>query len=128
MGKLIYEELTFQIRKSLFNVYNQLGPGYREETYKQAVIRDFNLEGIPYYREKIFPVHYRDEQVDEYRVDLIAFDKIIMELKAVAELHPRFEAQLLSYLKLTNLKLGLLINFGSDKLEIRRFVNPHGTS
>lgn len=55
MGKLIHEDLTFQIRKSLFNVYNQIGPGYREETYKQAVIVDFIHEGTPYCREKIFP-------------------------------------------------------------------------
>lgn len=68
---------------------------------------------------------YRGEKVDDYRVDLIAFDKIILELKAVAELHPRFEAQLLSYLKLTGLKLGVLVNFGSDELDIRRFVNLH---
>jgi len=125
MGELIYEDLTYRIRGSLFRVYNHLGPGFREETYKQAVIVDFAEEGIPSVSEKLFPVFYRTKKVDEYKVDLIAFEKIILELKSVAELHPRFEAQLLSYLKVTGLKLGLLVNFGKDELEIRRFVNPH---
>ncbi len=78
MGKLIHEELTFRIRKSVFSVYNQLGPCYREETYKQAVMRDFTLEGIPYCREKTFPALYRGEKVDDDRVDVIVFDKIIL--------------------------------------------------
>jgi GxxExxY protein len=125
VGKLIYEDYTFRIRKSLFNVYNQLGPGFREETYKQAAMVDFTMASVPFEREKIFTVFYCGKKVDEYRVDLLVFEKIILELKSVAELHPRFEAQLLSYLKVTNLKLGLLVNFGSNELEIRRLVNPH---
>jgi len=125
MGNLIYEDLTYRIRGSLFRVYDDLGPGFREETYKKALMVDFEKENIPYEREKLFPVFYRGENVDNYKVDILVFDKIILELKAVAELHPRFEAQLLSYLKVTKLKLGLLVNFGSDELIIKRFVNPH---
>lgn len=124
MSTLIYGDLTYRIRKSLFNIYNQLGPGFREETYKRAVMVDFRGEGLPCVSEKAFPVFYRGEKVDEYRVDLLAFDKIILELKAVAEFHPRFEAQLLSQLKVTQLKLGLLVNFGKEELDIRRLVNP----
>jgi GxxExxY protein len=125
MGGLIYEDLTFQIRKSLFTVYNTLGPGFREETYKHALLVDFKKENISFEREKKYSIIYRGQQVDEYRVDLLVFDKIIVELKSVAELHPRFEAQLLSYLKVTGLKLGLLVNFGSNELIIRRLVNPY---
>lgn len=125
MGNLIYEDLTFQIRGCLFRVYNDLGPGFREETYKQALMVDFGKEGIPFEREKLFPVFYRGENVDNYKVDLLVYDKIILELKAVAELHSRFEAQLLSYLKVTELKVGLLVNFGTDELIIKRLVNPH---
>ena len=125
MGNLIYEDLTYKIRKSLFNVYNELGPGFREETYKQAVMIDFENEGVPFVREKIYQVNYLGEKVDKYRVDILVYDKIILELKAVSEFHPRFEAQLLSYLKVTQLKLGLLVNFGSELLDVRRLVNPH---
>jgi len=123
MGGLIYEELTYRIRGSLFRVYNHLGPGFREQTYKQAVRVDFGLENIPFESEKSFPVIYRGKKVDDYRLDLIAFGKIILELKAAPELPPRFEAQLLSYLKASGLKLGLLINFGSNELEIRRYIH-----
>ena len=125
MSNLIYEVLTYKIRKSLFNVYNELGAGFREETYKQAVMIDFENEGVPFVREKIYQVNYLGENVDKYRVDILVYDKTILELKAVSELHPRFEAQLLSYLKVTQLKIGLLVNFGNKPLAIRRFVNPH---
>jgi len=125
MGNLIYEDLTYEIRKSLFNVHNELGPGFREETYKQAVIADFENESVPFVREKIYHVSYLGKKVDNYRVDILVYDKIILELKAVSELHPRFEAQLLSYLKVTQLKVGLLVNFGNTPLVIQRFVNPH---
>lgn len=125
MGNLIYEDLTYKIRKSLFSVYNELGPGFREETYKQAVMIDFKNAGVPFEHEKIYDVRYLGKKVDKYRVDILVYDKIILELKAVSELHPRFEAQLLSYLKVTQLKIGLLVNFGNQPLAIRRFVNPH---
>jgi len=125
MVNLIYEDVTYKIRKSLFNVYNELGPGFREETYKQAVMIDFKNEGVPFLREKIYHVSYLGEKVDKYRIGILVYNKIILELKAVSELHPRFEAQLLSYLKVTQLKIGLLVNFGNKPLAIRRFVNPH---
>lgn len=125
MGNLIYEDLTYKIRKSLFSVYNELGPGFREETYKQAVMIDFKNAGVPFEHEKIYDVRYLGEKVDKYRVDILVYDKIILELKAVSELHPQFEAQLLSYLKVAQLKIGLLVNFGNQPLAIRRFVNPH---
>jgi GxxExxY protein len=123
--ELIYREMTFKIRGCLMNVYNKLGPGYREETYKKALIKEFTKHNIPFVREKTINIAYDDEKIDEYKADLIAFDKIILELKAVNEMHPLFEAQLLSYLKAADLKLGLLVNFGSDKLFIKRLINPY---
>lgn len=123
--ELVYREMTFKIRGCLMNVYNKLGPGYREETYKRALIKEFTKNNIPFVREKIINIQYDDEKIDEYKADLIAFSKIILELKAVIEMHPLFEAQLLSYLKAADLKLGLLVNFGSDKLFIKRLINPY---
>lgn len=125
MKELIYKDLTFQIRKYLMNVYNQLGSSFREETYKRALIKEFQNNNIPFSRERAIPIKYSGEVIDEYRIDLIVFDKIILELKAVAEMHPMYEAQLLSYLKAAELKLGLLVNFGTDKLFIKRLINPH---
>jgi len=125
--ELIYREMTFKIRGCLMNVYNKLGPGYREETYKKALIKEFTKNNIPFVREKAINIEYDDEKIDEYKADLIAFDKIILELKAVIGMHSLFEAQLLSYLKAADLKLGLLVNFGSDKLFIKRLINPYYT-
>ena len=90
-----------------------------------ALLLDFQHEKIPFVYEKSYPVFFREKLIDEYRVDLIVFDKLILELKAVAEMHPRFEAQLLCYLKVAQLKLGLLVNFGNDKVFIKRIINPH---
>ena len=123
--ELIYNDLTFKIRRCLMNVYNKLGAGLREETYKKALIKEFTKNGISFSREESIPIKYDGEIIDEYRTDLIVFSKIILELKAVSEMHPMYEAQLLSYLKAANLKLGLLVNFGTDKLLIKRLVNPH---
>ena len=75
--------------------------------------------------EKRILINYKTKTIDEYRVDLLVYDKIILELKAISELHLRFEAQLLSYLKAAKLKLGMLVNFGTNELYIKRFINPH---
>jgi GxxExxY protein len=125
MEELIYKEQTFKIRRCLMNVYNKLGPGFREETYKRALIKELRTNDIPFEREKPISIKYNGETIDEYRLDLIVFDKIILELKAVTDMHPMYEAQLLSYLKAAELKLGLLVNFGTNKLFIKRLVNPH---
>lgn len=117
--------MTFKVRGCLMNVYNKLGPGYREETYKRALIKEFTKNNIPFVSEETITIKYDNEAIDEYKADLITFGKIIIELKAVAEMHPVFEAQLLSYLKAADMKLRLLVNFGSNKLFIKRFVNPH---
>lgn len=104
-------------------VYNALGPGFREESYRQALTRELTAREITFDTERSIPVFYCGSQVDTYRLDLIVEDLIIAELKAVAELHPRFEAQLLSYLRAANLELGYLVNFGSDQLVMRRILN-----
>ncbi|MEW6605830.1 MAG: GxxExxY protein [bacterium] len=122
---LIYGDLTYAIRSCLMEVYNKLGPGFREETYKKAVIEELNIKGLSVLTEHPIQIIYRDKIIDEYRLDLIVEGKVILEIKAVAELHPRFEAQLLSYLKASQVKIGLLVNFGSDKLFIKRLVSPY---
>lgn len=123
--EIIEKDLSYRLQGAMMEVYNQLGPGFREETYKQALIRELIIRGIPHEVEQPIPIHYRGEKIDEYRLDLLIESRIIVELKAVSELHPRFEAQLLSYLKAARLKLGYLVNFGSDQLVMKRIVNPH---
>jgi GxxExxY protein len=123
MSELLYQDLSYRIRGALFEVHGALGPGFREETYKVAVQAELRRLGIPFDREFEIPINYKGEAIDRYRLDLVVDGKVILELKAVDELHPRHEAQLLAYLKASGLRLGLLVNFGSDKLKIIRRVN-----
>lgn len=119
---LIHETLTYEIRGALMEVYNTLGTGFREETYKQAVIAELRRRGIGTEREQPVPVIYKGDVVDTYRLDILVDGKVILELKAVEELHPRHRAQVLSYLKVSGLRLGLLVNFGTHKLQIQRII------
>ncbi len=123
MAELLYKDLTYQIRSVLFEVYNKLGPGFREETYKLATLAEMRRRKMKTAREVEIEVKFKGEAIDKYRLDIVVDDKVILELKAIEELHPRHKAQLLSYLKASGLRLGLLVNFGSDKLEIIRIIN-----
>jgi GxxExxY protein len=119
---LVYEELSFQIRGALFEVYNTLGPGFREETYKLAVIHELEQRGIPVAREVNFEIKYKDKIIDLYRADIVVDGKVILELKSAEALHPRHSAQLLSYLKASGLRVGMLVNFSDERCVIVRKV------
>lgn len=121
-NKLIYADLTYRIRGAIFNVYNELGYGHKEEVYQKALAKEFENLTIPYQREKNLSVQYKGEHVGNYRPDFVIDDKVIIELKAVEFMPKTFETQLLHYLKTTGFQLGLLVNFGSPKLNIRRLI------
>lgn len=125
--KLIYADLTYRIRGAIFAVYNELGFGHKEQVYQKALIEEFKYNAIPFKREVGLKVLYKDVVIGNYRPDFIIDEKIIIELKAVEFVPKSFEIQLLQYLKATGFALGLLINFGSPKLYIKRLVNtyPH---
>jgi len=85
--------------------------------------RELSAKGVSVDRQKIVAVLYKGEKIGEYRLDSVADEKVLLEFKAVSELNSIFESQVLSYLKASGLKLGLLINFGGKKVEVRRIVN-----
>lgn len=120
---LVYEELSYEIRGALYEVFNTLGPGFREETYKLAVVNEPTRRRIAFAFEVPFEIKYKDKVIDLYQADIDVDDKVILELKAVDELHPRHTAQLISYLKASGLRVGFLVNFGEEKLLIVRKVN-----
>ena len=120
---IIYKELSYAIIEACMEVHTILGPGFTEKLYEEAVIREIAKRSIAFERQKLIEVFYKGDKIGEYRLDIVVDNKIILELKAVAELNSTFEAQLFSYLKATNLKLGILINFGKKKLEFKRIVN-----
>lgn len=119
---LLYAELTYKIRGAIFSVYNSLGYGHKEQVYQKALEKELININLPFKREVNLNVKYKDETVGSYRPDFVIDEKVILELKAVEFMPKTFETQLLHYLKTTGFQLGLLINFGSPRLVIRRLV------
>ena len=104
-------------------VHKVLGPGFLESVYQTALAHELELRSISFQEQALLQVGYKDIIAGEYRADFVIDDKVILEIKAVAELNEIHEAQLINYLKGTGYKVGLLINFGSTSLEhIRRIV------
>ncbi len=120
---LLYEELSYVLRGMFFKIYNEIGPGFKEEIYAKAFVKLLGESNIPYEREKQFKVNFRNTQLGTTRIDLVIDDKIIVEVKATEINHNIFEKQILSYLKSTGLSLGFLVNFGMNKLYIKRYIN-----
>jgi GxxExxY protein len=107
---LYHKDLTKTIIKCFFDVHNILGPGYLESIYQNALKIELKRKGLDYETERTVEIFFRNEKVGEHRLDLVVENKVIIELKAVAEFHPAHEAQVLSYLKATGLKVALLVN------------------
>jgi GxxExxY protein len=126
MGKYLYEDLTYKLRGVFFKVYNTLGPGFREKIYHRAVVKELKEENIPFETEKRVNVKYDNEILGYDKLDLVVDNRVLLELKATNEMHSIFENQILAYLKASGLKLGLLVNFGKKKLEIKRYINEKG--
>lgn len=120
--KLIYADITYRIRGAIFNVYNELGYGHKEQVYQKALAKEFTETNLPFKKEVGLNVSYKDEVVGNYRPDFVIDDKVIVELKAVEFMPKSFETQLQHYLKTTGYQLGLLVNFGSPKLVIKRII------
>ena len=104
-------------------VHRQLGCGFLEPVYQQALVIEFTARSIPFRREMKLPIDYKGQRLSvEYRPDFICFDSLIVELKALARLSGTEEAQVINYLKISGYEVGLLLNFGARSLEHRRLV------
>ena len=120
-----FEALSHKVIGCAIEVHRVLGPGLLESTYQSCLSRELELSDISYLSEAPLPIHYKGIQLDcGYRVDLLVEKKLILELKSVKKLEPIHEAQLLTYLKLSGIKIGLLMNFNTSKLKegIKRYV------
>jgi len=110
--RLYEERLTKEIIGASIEVHRQLGPGLLESSYEVCLCRELELRGLPYQFQKPLPLEYKGIRLDcGYRLDLLVSNAVIVEVKSVEALAPIHEAQLLTYLKLTGVKVGLLINF-----------------
>ena len=112
---MMYEELSGKILNAYFNVLKILGTGYLESVYENAMCIELDELGIPYVRQKHLNVIYRERLIGEFVADIVVDDKIILELKSVSKLVPAHSAQLINYLTITKLKVGLLLNFGEGR-------------
>ncbi len=123
MGKLLYEDLTYKIIGAAQEVYNELGPGYLESVYEDALCYELDVRNIAYQRQIDLDVKYKDVIFEKrFRTDLLVEDKVLVENKAIKAITNQDEAQLINYLKTTGLKVGLLLNFGADKFEMIRKI------
>ena len=123
MNKLLFEELTYKIIGAGQEVYKELGPGYLESVYEDALCYELNSLNIDYQRQLELDVHYKDVIFERrFRADLLVETKVLVENKAIKKITLQDEAQLINYLKTTNLKVGLLFNFGSEKFDFMRRV------
>ena len=111
-------ELTYLIRGAIFEVYNTLGPGLLESVYEEALCYELANRGLHYERQKRVPLNYKGQELSsDLRLDILVENQIVIELKAVEDIKAVFYKQLKTYLKLTNLKLGLLVNFSSNNMQ-----------
>jgi len=116
-----HETLTEKIIKAFYHVYNELGYGFLEKVYENALMIEFKKNGLPAVQQSAINVIYDNEIVGQYSADIIVENKIIIEIKAKKKLIPQDEAQLLNYLKATDKEVGLLVNFGPNP-ELNRKV------
>ena len=123
MDRLLYKEESYAIIGAMFAVHKELGAGFLERVYQDALEYEFQERGIPYEREKEIRVMYKGKPLGEpYRADFICYNKIIVELKAVKELEKLHNAQVINYLKITGFKLGILVNFYDLYLRPQRIL------
>ncbi|MDM1554791.1 MULTISPECIES: GxxExxY protein [Chryseobacterium] len=120
-------EISFNIRKSIFSVYNELGPGLLEKVYEKVLAYELENIGLKVETQIPMKIKYRDISIESsFIADIIVENKVIIEIKAVNEISNIHHQQLLTYLKLTNLKLGILVNFNTDYISKSIFRKING--
>jgi GxxExxY protein len=120
---MLHEELSRKILQACFEVSNELGIGFLESVYENALLIALRQKGLRAEEQIDLQVRFRGVVVGDFSVGILVENKILLELKAVAALVKEHQAQLINYLKATGMEVGMLINFGNPKLEYRRFEN-----
>jgi GxxExxY protein len=121
---MLYQNEVYAILGAAMEVQNELGGGFLEMVYHEALNIEFNLRKIPFETEKLITVSYKGHLLEKnYRADLVCYDNIVVELKSVEKIKSEHVAQLLNYLKATNLPMGILINFGEKPIQYKIVPN-----
>ena len=124
MAEYKYKDITEKIIGSSMKVHASLGNGFQEVIYQRALEIEMEEEGLHFARELSMPIYYKGRQIGERRVDFFVEEKIMVELKAIIQLENVHLAQAKNYLEAYNMQVGLLINFGSISLQVKRIENP----
>jgi GxxExxY protein len=122
MDKLLYEELTGKVIGAAMEVHRELGPGFLESVYEEALAHEMQLQRIPFDRQRPLPVYYKDKQVKEFICDFWIGDKVLVEIKALKSMSNNEEAQMMNYLNATGTRLGIFLNFGERSLKFKRII------
>jgi len=117
------DDLSHRIIGVAIDVHKKLGPGFQEKIYEEALLKEFQKSGIGYEKQKVVQVDYNGVNLGNQRIDLLVDGEIIVEIKACNKIIPLFRDQVISYLKTTDKRLGLILNFGRSRLEVKRVVN-----
>ena len=121
---LLHKEVTGRILEACFEVSNELGTGFLESVYQNALLIALRQKGLQAQSQFPLAVSFRGQVVGQFYADILVEDKVILELKAVTALSPAHQAQVINYLKATGIDVGLLVNFGRPKIEYRRLRRP----
>ena len=123
-GKLISERVI----SCAFEVSNILGSGFLEKVYENALCVELKRAGVPFCRQPRYEIRYKNENIGNYIADIVVADKLLLELKALSALNREHEAQVMNYLKASRLSVGLLLNFGTSRIGLKRIVWKHDES
>ena len=122
--RILFKEECYAIQGAVFDVYREMGCGYLEAVYQECLEKELSLRSVPFSSQQELTLRYKGQLLTQrYKPDLICFDKIIVELKAVKEIRKEHEAQVFNYLRATGIRLGLLVNFGGyPKATLQRII------
>jgi GxxExxY protein len=123
---IIEKELSYLIMQAAYEVHNELGPGFPETIYEEAMNRELTRRGIKLERQKEVPVCFKGEFIGKFFLDNVANGRVVLEYKAVSEIARIHKQQALSYLKATGLELAIVINFGGERVQSGRVINTKG--
>ncbi|MDD4347733.1 MAG: GxxExxY protein [Opitutales bacterium] len=118
----LFRAQSQQIVGSAMEVLNEIGHGFHEKPYENALVIEFRLRGIPFVQQKQFDILYKHEKAGDYIPDLIAYERIVVDTKVIFSITDREVGQMMNYLKVTGLRLGYILNFKQPKLEWKRVV------
>jgi len=120
--RLLLKDEVFQIVGAAMDVMDQVGHGFHEKPYENTLIVEFGLRGIPYNQQPSFPMSYKGHEIGLFIPDIVAFESVVVDAKVIDRITELERGQMLNYLKITRLRVGVILNFKNPKLELERIV------